>query len=168
MPRFQKVTQTTLIAGFGVIMLLVLGYIVYHDQFARFDVQHLKADPNFTYTDTLSCHVEYSTFKKIGEALMDIYAERDFTLSNLNTDQPKLRISNFELALKKIRESNNAITLQTEPLAPDDTSIQTIQVLKDRGTFVRAYMGTSQYFGAREKYFPDLFQNIIAQKGRCE
>jgi hypothetical protein len=163
-----KTPRTILTISLGVIAVLAIGYIVYQDQFDRFDIKHLKANPNFKYADTLNCQVVYSTFKKVGESLIDNYAEPNFILTGLNSDTPKLSMAGFDYTLKKTYEGNTAVTLQSEPFAPDDTSIQTIQILKDQGTFVRTYMGTGSYYGAREMFFAEQFQNIIAQKGRCE
>jgi hypothetical protein len=168
MRLFSKITPTILAIGFGVIAVLAIGYIVFQDQFNRFDIQHVKSNPSFKYADTLNCHVVYTTFKKIGESSMDNYAKADFTLTGLRTDTPKLNMDGFEYTLKKTFEGNTAVTLQSEPVAPDDASIQNIQILKDRGTFVRTYMGTGQYFGSREVFYSDGFQLVIAQKGRCE
>jgi hypothetical protein len=165
---FPKIPQTILTISLGVIAVLAIGYIVYQDQFARFDIQHLKADPKFKYSDTLSCRVIYSTYKDLGEHSMDYYKETNLQITGLNTDAPKLTIDGFDTPLAKLYDDASVVTLRTVSSFPNDASIQIIQILKDRGTFVSSIMNNKQYFGPREIFFPNLFQNIIAQKGRCE
>lgn len=118
----------------------------------------------------LSCsgRFVYSTFHDIGELMMEYYKEPNFTISGLESDTPKLDSGGFDYVLKKTYEGDNAVTLQTEPPPGDGNSIQTIQILKKSGTFVRTYMGVSQYFGSGELFHPEAFHFVIAQKGRCK
>ncbi|MFA5107216.1 MAG: hypothetical protein WC497_02715 [Patescibacteria group bacterium] len=167
---FSKVSQLTLIIGFGIIALLAVGYIVYQDQFGRFDIQHVRSDPNFTYSDALSCHVVYSTFHDVGEHFLKYYANTNLQLIGLTTDSPKMIVDGFEQPLRKIEEGTYTSTFYTEPVSKDvdDPSVEMIQVQKIDGTFVRSFVGLGQYFGPREVFYPDGFQLVIAQKGRCE
>ncbi|MDP2631041.1 MAG: hypothetical protein Q8P56_06590 [Candidatus Uhrbacteria bacterium] len=139
--------------------------------FLRFDVRHVSPTNNFEYKNTLSCQVAHSTYKDLGEPMMEYYIERNIQLTSLDTDTPQLSVAGFEQPLKKIQDGTYTATFYTESVFSEDmedSSIEMIQVHKLDGTFVRTFVGTGQYFGSREILHPEGFHLVIAQKGRCE
>lgn len=165
----SKKLSLTLIITFGLIAISSLISIVYTNFFRRFDILHVSSTPNFSYKDSLSCKVVYSTYQNIGETSFQYFNVREFTLRNLNTNNPQIEQDGSSSTMEKIQEGSAAVTFQKEQSStPDGYSVEVLQVDKSQGTFVRTFMGFGQYFGPREKFYPDGFQYVIAEKGRCE
>lgn len=132
-----------------------LGVIFYLNLFKTFDQRQVSSNPNFQYADTLTCNVVYSTHSRNRGPFLNYLEEKNFTLSKLTTNTPE--ISSYPLI--KISEGEDYITVQSNP---STDSIETISLLKDKGTFVRSVFGRTGLYGNSE------FQYVVAQKGSCE
>lgn len=154
-----------------IVSIITLAAAFSKDGFARFDLMHVPFEKSFTYKDTLSCHVAYSTYHDIGELTFRRFADRNFVIRGLQTDSPQLEQAGFLYRLQKVQEGPAAIILTAAPAGTnsgDGYSSENIQIFKDQGVFARTFMDFKQYFGPREMFFPEGFQSVIAQKGRCE
>jgi len=153
------------------VSLITLSLDISREGLARFDLMHVPPVKDFTYKDSLTCTIVYSTFKDIGESRFRLYSERTFVLRGLQTSSPQIEQAGFSYQLQKDQEGPDAVIFTAAPIGTnsnDGYSLESIQIFKNQGTFVRSFMGFGQYFGSREMYYPNGFQYVIAQKGKCE
>lgn len=144
-----------------VIQFLALAFFVYRfPPFGGFDAKIVKPVADFKYKSSLTCHILYSTHTKGGGISLPWHEVSDFTLSALDSDQPKLETSYYSqhVALRKEFESDDYITLENREQRWDT---ETVGVFKKTGTFVRVMTGLQ---AGTERFF----HYSIAQKGFCE
>lgn len=154
--RWSVVILVTLL----VVQFIVLAVLVYNSApLAGFDVKTVKPVVDFTYKGSLMCSILYSTHSKGKGVSLPWHEVQEFTLSSLDTDQPRFGTSYFSqsVALRKSYESDDYITLENEEEGRDT---QTIGIMKKTGTFVRTMTGLQA--GIAD------FHYSIAQKGFCE
>lgn len=164
--------KNTLYWIFAIIIAVIATVFItgfYRKNFDRFDINHVSANESFEFSDTLKCNVVYSTFEPIHESSFEFLEIPEFTLYNLTSGEAIMKFGDWQYNLEKTQEGNLSITYITKSIEGlRDDSVQTIQIMKDTGTFVRTFMGQGQYFGGREKYYQDMFQYVVTQKGWCE
>ncbi|MFA6525434.1 MAG: hypothetical protein WCT33_04190 [Patescibacteria group bacterium] len=144
-----------LIVIVGIEFLLILYFINYLPWTSDFHSKEVKGIANFQYRDTITCNVAYSTYRNDTGLVLDYYDEKQFSVSGLETDTPKM-ILNSEVSInsEKIFESPDYVTIQNTPAW---WNMDTFILRKSDGTYIRTMGGEN----GGEQY-------AIAQKGWCE
>lgn len=146
------------IFGIIIIPILIITIINFYP-LATFSLRTVRPVADFEYKDTLTCTIIYNTHKgSMSFMKMPWYDYDTFTLTDLNTDNPKLLVNGEQKnRYAKDYEGKNHLTLSTDP---PHFSTDNISLMKNTGSFVRTITGSQA--GSWK------FHYAIAQKGRCE
>ena len=144
--------------GIAFISILIIIIINLYP-LATFSLRTVKPYDDFEYKDNLTCTIIYSTHKEgISFMKMPWYEYDEFTLTELNTDNPQLLVNGeIKNIYQKNYEGGNHLTLGSDP---SSWSTDSISLMKNTGSFVRTMTGIQA--GSWK------FHYAVAQKGRCE